>query len=133
MCARGATVANKVEREGKREERGGWVWLRIVTVVGIAVVRKRQDDAQRVPDAEERAVRSRTEEWCPCPLRRAILLMPLQRPRDGDVRFYSKPSFGMHAFGALARVIARVERNVDPLASREEGMGFIEGEWKRRS
>ena len=126
-------MANEVEREGKREERGGWVWLPVVTVIGIAVVRKRQDDAQRVLDAEERAVRTRTEERRSHPLQRAGLLMPRQRARDGDVRFYRKPSFGMHAFGALARVIARVERDVDPLAPREEGVGFVEGKWNRRS
>jgi hypothetical protein len=75
-----------------------------------------------------------TEERYPRPLRRVILLMPSpsQRPCDGDVSFYREPSFGIHAFGALARVIARVEWDVDPIAPREERVGCVEGKRDRR-
>jgi hypothetical protein len=38
----------------------------------------------------------------------------------------------MHAFGALARVIGRVERNGDALASWEERVGIVEGKRERR-
>jgi hypothetical protein len=33
----------------------------------------------------------------------------------------------MHAFGALARNIGRVERDIGPIASREERVGIVEG------
>ena len=44
---------------------------------------------------------------------------------EGDLGFYGEPSLGMHAFGALARMVGRVERDVDPVDTREERVGVV--------
>ena len=39
----------------------------------------------------------------------------------------------MHAFGALARMVGRVERDVDPLETWEERVGIVEANGVRWS
>ena len=70
--ARHATETHEIEGKGKGEKRGGR-GLSVVAIVAV-VVRQRHDDAQRVLDAEERALRSFSEARRPHPLQSTLLV-----------------------------------------------------------
>ena len=122
-----ATETHESEGKAKSEKRGG---RGLPVVVAITVIRQRHDDAQRVLDAEERALRSFSEARRPRPLQ-DTLLVPQQRPCEGDASVHREPPRGMQAFGAFADMIARVEGNIDPLVPWQEGVGVLENKRAR--
>ena len=78
-------------------------------------------------DAEQRALRDRSEARDPCSLE--ILVLALWQSlgvRNGD--FDREPLFGTQAHDALADVFLLVKGNIDVDESRDERVDVIEGE-----
>ena len=82
-------------------------------------------------DAKERTLRRFSEARRPRPLQ-AVVLALWQRPREGDAGFHREPLIGVYALCALADTIGRVERNINPLGSREERVGVVDNKRERR-
>jgi hypothetical protein len=118
---RGDAPRRRTVERVSQGERGGGRRFRIARVVY-----KRRDCAYRMTDAEQRALRDRSEARDPCSLE--ILVPALWQSlgvRNGD--FDREPLFGTQALGALADVFPLVKGNFDVVEPRDERVDVIEG------
>ena len=133
--AAAAAEASELERDSKSEVRPGGQWLPVgigaggVTVV-VVVVREHYDDAERVRNGEEWALRAFAETRGARPLQ-CLVLARRQAPHKRDLGLHREPLCGVQAFRTLVSLIARIQRDVDALAPREERVRVLDDKGDR--